>query len=139
MSEHDRIRATARLIHDRGLNQDVAEVIALALFPFDTAEAGKPVSRRFPKKIAKRTKRFRKTAKLATREALVDLARDTLQDYCDLAVRHGEAYYIAKFEEATAGPAHWVSDAAEGDSDSAPNSMAGGDVPQEMRERIEPH
>jgi hypothetical protein len=108
MSEHHRISAIAQLIHDRGMSRDDAEVIALALFPLDVGADAVPVSRRFPKRIAKRTERFRKTAKKVGGSALVDLARDTIEGYCDLAVVHGEAYYIAKFEEATAGPAPWV-------------------------------
>ena len=51
-----------------------------------------------------------------------------------LAVVHGEAYYIAKFEEATAGPAPWAVEAAESESDAAQESVAAGEVPDESRD-----
>ena len=108
MSAHNRIRAIARLTQDRGLSREAAEVIALALFPLDVGPEGVPVSRRFPKNVTRRTKRFRKVAQSVARDVLVDLARDTIEDYLDLAVTYGEDYYIAKFEEATTGPAPWV-------------------------------
>ena len=134
MSEHNRIEAIARLTHDRGMSPEAAEIIALALFPFDVGPEGMSVSRRFPKRIAKRTKRFRNTAQSVPHDVLVDLARETIEDYCDLAVVHGEAYYIAKFEEATAGPAPWAVEAAESESDAAQESVAAGEVPDESRE-----
>ncbi len=108
MSAHKRIRAITLLVSDRGLSREAAEVIALALFPLDTGSDGAPISRQFPKKVARRTKRFRKTAQTTAGDALVDLARETIEDYCDLAVSYGEPYYITKLEEATAGPAPWV-------------------------------
>lgn len=126
MSAHKRIRAVARLVSDRGMNRDSAEVIALALFPLDVGPEGVPVSKRFPGKIARRTKRFRKTARSLAGDVLVDLARDAVEDYYDLAVVCGEAYYITKFGEATAGPAPWVgavSDAEQADESSASSEI----------------
>ena len=132
MSELNRIRAVARLMQDRGLGQEAAEVIALALFPLDVGPEGAPVSRRFSKNITRRTNRFRKTAKSLAVDVLVDLARETIEDYLDLAVLHGEAYYIAKFGEATAGPAPWVAGAAEAGSDAASDSVVTGEVLDEV-------
>ncbi len=108
MSEHQRIRAMARLVQDRGMSEQAAELIARALFPLDSAPAGLPVSRRFPKKIARRAERFRKAAQSIPRNVLVDLAFETIEVYRDLAVAAGEAYYIAIFEEMTAEPAPWA-------------------------------
>ena len=112
MSEHMRIRAVARLVQDRGMDREDADLIALALIPLDEGPEGAPNSRRFPKRVARRTQRFRKAARTVSGEELVDLARDAIEDYCDLAVVHGEDYYIAKFEEATAGPAPWATRSA---------------------------
>jgi hypothetical protein len=92
------------------MSEQAAELIARALFPLDTAAAGLPVSRRFPKKIARRAERFRKAAQSIPRNVLVDLAYETIEVYRDLAVDAGEAYYIAIFEEMTADPAPWVGD-----------------------------
>ncbi len=136
MSAHKRIRAIALLVSDRGLSREAAEVIALALFPLDTGPDGAPVSRRFPKKVARRTKRFRKTAQSMAGDSLVDLARETIEDYCDLAVSHGEPYYITKLEEATAGPAPWVGAAST--SASADESLDADDNVEEPSEQAEP-
>ena len=135
MSEHRRIRAIARLVHDRGMSRPDADVIALALFPLDVGPESAPVSRRFPKRVARRTERFRKNAKALSGDALVDLARDTIEDYCDLAVVYGEAYYIAKFEEATAGPAPWVARAAESEPTEVSETVDVGETRNETRER----
>lgn len=135
MSAHNRIRAIARLVSDRGLSRESAEVIALALFPLDVGPEGVPVSRRFPKKVARRTKRFRKTARSLADDRLVDLARETVEDYYDLAVAHGEPYYIAKFEEATAEPAPWVGAAST--PESTRDSAEGGDEVEGASERAD--
>jgi hypothetical protein len=129
MSEYRRIQAVARLVQDRGMDREDADLVALALLPIDDGPEGTPASRRFARRVARRTERFRKAAKGTGGGTLVDLARDTLEDYCDLAVVCGEDYYIAKFEEATAGPAPWVSRVAaseestdlEAESDEVPN------------------
>ncbi len=123
MSAHNRIRAIARLTQDRGLSREAAEVIALALFPLDVGPEGVPVSRRFPKRITKRTRRFRKTAQSVARDVLIDLARETIEDYLDLAVTCGEDYYIDKFEEAMAGPAPWAAVSVGAKPDAAPESV----------------
>jgi hypothetical protein len=123
MSAHNRIRAIARLTQDRGLSREAAEVIALALFPLDVGPEGVPVSQRFPNRITKRTRRFRKTARSVARDVLVDLARETIEDYLDLAVTCGEEYYIEKFEEATAGPAPWVAGSTWAMPAAAPESV----------------
>jgi hypothetical protein len=94
------------------MDREDADLVALALIPLDGGPEGAPASRRFARRIARRTQRFRKNAKTVSGDALVDLARNTIEDYCDLAVVYGEEYYIAKFEEATAGPAPWVTRAA---------------------------
>ena len=129
MSAHKRIRAMARLVSDRGMSRDSAEVIALALFPLDVGPEGVPVSKRFPK-------RFRKTARSLAGDALVDLARDAVEEYYDLAVVCGEAHYITKFGEATAGPAPWVgavSDSEQADESSVPSEVDEVGSPSEHR------
>jgi hypothetical protein len=125
MSAHDRIRAIARLTQDRGLSREAAEVIALALIPLDVGPGpeGVPVSLRFPRRITKRTRRFRKSAQAVARDVLIDLARETIEDYLDLAVTFGEEYYIDKFEAATAGPAPWVAGSIGAMPDAAPESV----------------
>ena len=136
MSAHKRIRAMARLVSDRGMSRDSAEVIALALFPLDVGPEGVPVSKRFPRKIARRIKRFRKTARSLAGDALVDLARDAVEEYYDLAVVCGEAHYITKFGEATAGPAPWVgavSDSEQADESSVPSEVDEVGSPSEHR------
>lgn len=120
MSEHKRIRVIARLVQDRGMSEQAAQLIARALVPLDPTPAGLPVSRRFPKKIARRAGRFKKAAQSLPRNVLVDLAFETIEDYRDLAVAAGEAYYVGIFEELTANPAPWVGELG---SDPHPDSM----------------
>jgi hypothetical protein len=120
MSENKRMRAMARLVQDRGMSHEAAELIARALFPLDTHPGGLPVSRRFPKRVGRRTKQFRKAARSVTQDAVVDLAFETIEDYRDLAVAADEAYYVAMFEEMTAHPAPWASEAV---PDTGPDSM----------------
>jgi hypothetical protein len=133
MSAHNRIRAIARLTHDRGLSREAAEVIALAIFPLDVGPEAEPVSRRFPKKVNKRIKRFRKTAQKASRDVLVDLARETIEDYLDLAVTYGEDYYIARFQEATAGPAPWVGGSIQAMPGASPESVVDDEIGEKRR------
>lgn len=124
MSENNRMRAMARLVQDRGMSHEAAELIARALIPLDTHPEGLPISRRFPKRVARRTKQFRKAAKSAPQDVIVDLAFETIEHYRDLAVAGNETYYIALFEEMTAHPAPWASEAA---PDTGPDSMVGQD------------
>jgi len=120
MSEHNRIRAMARLVHDRGMSQEAAELTARALFPLDTSAEGQVVSRRFAKRIARRTKRFTKAAQSKPHEVVVDLAFQTVEDYFDIAVSYGEPYYMDMFEELTSHPAPWAGEAG---SDAGGESM----------------
>jgi hypothetical protein len=124
MSEHKRIRAMALLVQDRGMSEEAGELIARALFPLDTSPGGLPVSRRFPKKIARRSERFRKAAQSTPLNVIVDLAYEAIGDYRDLAAAAGEDYYVAIFEEMTADPAPW---AGELGPDTDPDSMVAQD------------
>jgi hypothetical protein len=90
------------------MSQEAAELTARALFPLDTSSEGQTVSRRFPKRIARRTKRFRKAAQSKPHDVVVDLAYQTIEDYFDIAVSYGEPYYMDMFEELTAHPAPWA-------------------------------
>lgn len=97
VSVRARRRAFFSLIRHRGMTQDEAKTVALALFPMDTHRAGKPRSRQFWKDMKRRADQFAKDARSLDGSSAESIALETLTDYCHIAMHHNEQYYMGRF------------------------------------------
>jgi len=104
MSLSKRKRAFFDLVKSRGMSSSQAFTIALALHPIDKISKPASPSAEFKSEMLQRAERFGRDSEAVPGEVAQKMALQALDDYCRIASKHHEQYYVERFCSESSDP-----------------------------------